>query len=86
MDNNGNDTSGVGFASSNKLNNKINKFFQNFNVAYNTNSEELSSSNLGVNFLGNSGAIRINIQDANPIHRELPSFSSGCSGIDFALS
>ena len=64
---------------------KIDYFFENFNVASNITSSEYIDSNLGVNFLGSSGAVRTNVYDVNPIHIQLPSFSAGCSGIDFTL-
>lgn len=68
-----------------KLEKKIDQFFQDFNIAANVTSSDYVDSNLGVNFLGSSGAIRTNVQDVNPIHIQLPQFSAGCSGIDFTL-
>lgn len=67
------------------LDKKIDQFFQNFNIASNTTSAEAINSNLGVNFLGSSGAVRTSVYDVNPVHIQLPSFSAGCSGIDFTL-
>jgi conjugative transfer pilus assembly protein TraH len=69
----------------NHLDNKIDQFFQNFNVASNVTSSEYLNSNLGVNFLGSSGTVRANVYDVNPIHVQLPSFTAGCGGIDFTL-
>ncbi len=69
----------------NNLNKKIDQFFQNFNVASNVTSSESMNSNLGVNFLGTSGAVRTTVYDVNPIHVQLPNFTAGCGGIDFTL-
>lgn len=69
----------------NHLDKKIDQFFQNFNVASNVTSSEYLNSNLGVNFLGSSGAVRTNVYDVNPIHIQLPNFTAGCGGIDFTL-
>lgn len=69
----------------NHLDKKIDQFFQNFNVASNVTSSEYLNSNLGVNFLGSSGAVRTNVYDVNPIHVQLPNFTAGCGGIDFTL-
>ncbi len=69
----------------NHLDKRIDQFFQNFNVASNVTSSEYLNSNLGVNFLGSSGAVRANVYDVNPIHVQLPNFTAGCGGIDFTL-
>jgi conjugative transfer pilus assembly protein TraH len=68
-----------------KLEGKIDQFFNQFNVASNTTSSEASNSQLGVHFLGNSGSVRTGVVDVSPVHVQLPSFSSGCGGIDFTL-
>lgn len=67
------------------LNKEIDKFFDNFNTKANTSSPEYINSQLGVHFLGGSGAIRTGVYDINPIHTSLPSISAGCGGIDYTL-
>lgn len=68
-----------------ELDKKIDEFFNRFNIASNNTSSELINSKLGVHFLGSSGVVRTNVYDVNPIHIQLPSFSAGCSGIDYTL-
>ena len=67
------------------LDDKIDAFFNRFNVASNHTSSELVDSKLGVHFFGSSGAVRTAVYDVSPIHVQLPSFSGGCSGIDYTL-
>ena len=67
------------------LDKKIDEFFSSYNVAANNTSSEMIDSQLGVHFLGSSGAVRTTVYDVNPIHIQLPTFSAGCSGIDYTL-
>jgi conjugative transfer pilus assembly protein TraH len=64
---------------------KIGKFFDNFNTVYNTSSADAINSQLGVHFIGGNGVVRTNVYDVNPIHVSLPTFSAGCGGIDYNL-
>ena len=67
------------------LDKKIDEFFNSYNIATNHTSSEMIDSQLGVHFLGSSGAVRTTVYDVNPIHIQLPTFSAGCSGIDYTI-
>lgn len=67
------------------LDDKINAFFNAFNVNASISPPEKIDSQLGVHFLGGNGVVRTSVYDVNPIHVSLPSISAGCGGIDYTL-
>jgi conjugative transfer pilus assembly protein TraH len=67
------------------LDQKIGTFFDKFNTVYNTSTPQAIHSQLGVHFIGGNGVVRTHVYDVNPIHVSLPTFSSGCGGIDYNL-
>ncbi len=67
------------------LDQKMGDFFDKFNTVYNTTSPDAINSQLGVHFIGGNGVARTNVYDVNPVHVSLPTFSSGCGGIDYNL-
>lgn len=67
------------------LDDKMGEWFDKMNTVSNTSSSEYLNSQLGVNFLGGRGSVRTTVEDINPIHISLPTFSAGCGGIDYTL-
>lgn len=67
------------------LDERINLYFDRFNVVHNTTSPEAINSQLGVHFLGGNGVVRSNVYDINPFQVSVPSISAGCGGIDYNL-
>ena len=73
------------FLCANAFEDRIDAFFNTFNVKSNFSSPEFINSQLGVHFLGGGGTIRMPVYDINPIHTSLPNISAGCGGIDYTL-
>lgn len=67
------------------LDQTIDQFFDKFNTVSNTSSADAINSQLGVHFIGGNGVVRTQVYDINPVHVSLPTFSSGCGGIDYNL-
>jgi len=74
----------LAFAST-KLEKKIGEWFDKMHIVSNNTSSDSINSQLGVHYLGGHGVVRTTVEDVNPIHVSLPTFSAGCGGIDYTL-